>query len=258
MTTRKTTYLSLTLLALTLGQTGCVWDQYLMKKDTSPHTASKPMSTESEVHSTTELPSKDTASLAMKMAESLEAKDNREADAIAYYERARKISPELNDRCSRRLAVLYDKVDNQSQALIEFQELVQMHPKDSNLHADLGYSYYNRGQWNEAEQQLRKAVTLDKSNKRAWVNLGLTLAQQGRYDESLQASQNAVGPAEAFANLGFVLTSQQKIEEAKVAYRKALEYEPTLKKAQLPLAKLEGRLPEPGPVIDSQIRQAGQ
>ena len=55
----------------------------------------------------------------------LEAKDNREADAIAYYERARKISPELNDRCSRRLAVLYDKVDNQSQALIEFQDLVR-------------------------------------------------------------------------------------------------------------------------------------
>ncbi len=258
MTTRKTTYLCLTLLALTLGQTGCDWDQYLVKKDTSPSTASKPMSTESEVHSTTELPSKDTASLALKMAESLEAKDNREADAIAYYERARKISPELNDRCSRRLAVLYDKVDNQSQALIEFQELVRKHPKDSSLHADLGYSYYNRGQWNEAEQHLRKAVTLDKSNKRAWVNLGLTLAQQGRYDESIQASQNVVGPAEAFADLGFVLTSQQKIEEAKVAYRKALEHEPTLKKAQLLLAKLEGRLPEPGPMVDPQVRQASE
>ena len=148
MTTRKTIGFSLTLLALTLGQTGCVWDQYLVKKDAnaSSSTASKPMSTESEVHSTTELPSKDSASLALKMAESLEAKDNREADAIAYYERARKISPELNDRCSRRLAVLYDKVDNQSQALIEFQDLVRKHPKDSNLHADLGYSYTLRGQ----------------------------------------------------------------------------------------------------------------
>ena len=75
-----------------------------------------------------ELPSKDTALLAMKMAESLEIKDNREADAIAYYERARKTAPELNDRCARRLAVLYDKVDNQSQAMIEF-ELEVGHPE---------------------------------------------------------------------------------------------------------------------------------
>ncbi len=45
MTTRKTASLSLTLLALTLGQPGCVWDQYFVKKETSTSNVSKPKTT---------------------------------------------------------------------------------------------------------------------------------------------------------------------------------------------------------------------
>ena len=145
----------------------------------------------------------------------------------------------MNDKAARRLAVLYDRHDQQAKAMIEFQALLKKTPRDAALLNDLGYSYYNRGQWADAETHLRKAVAADKWNKRAWDNLGLALAQQGKYPESLDAFGKAVSPAEAYANVGFVLAAQKKNAEAAEAFQQALAVEPTLKSAQAALAQLQ-------------------
>jgi tetratricopeptide (TPR) repeat protein len=184
------------------------------------------------------LPNKPTALLHITMAEDLEKK-GMELEAIAYYEKARGLDPELEDRASRRLAVLYDKVDEQAKAMNEFQEQLKKRPKDASLLNDVGYSYYNRALWSEAELHLRKAVTQDKNFKPAWVNLGLALAQQGKQQESLEAFSHAVSAAEAWSNIGFVLAVQNKKPEALAAYRKALELEPALKIAQAAIQRLE-------------------
>lgn len=196
-----------------------------------------------------ELPGKQSAALCLTMAESLE-KDGKEADAVGYYERARQLDAGLNERAARRLAVLYDRLDDQARAMAEFQELLRKKPKDATLLNDVGYSLYNRGQWAEAEQYLRKAVAADRANKRAWVNLGMALGQQARYEEALDAFRKAVTPAEAEANLGFILATQGKRADAATAYRRALQLEPTLKVAQGALARLEatgGAVPAASP-----------
>jgi tetratricopeptide (TPR) repeat protein len=180
---------------------------------------------------TQELPDKAKAAVFITMAEGLEQKGN-DGDAIVYFEQARTLDPSLGDRASRHLAVLYDRVDEQAKAMHEFQDLLRKKPKDAALLNDVGYSYYNRGQWAEAENHLRKAVTFDKGLKSAWVNLGLALAQQGKLEESLEAFSHAVSTAEAYSNLGFVLAVQGKKPEAAAAYRRALELEPALKIAQ--------------------------
>ena len=185
-----------------------------------------------------ELPSKPSALLAFTMAEGLE-KDGKDADAVAYFERARELDPALADRASRHLAVLYDRSDEQAKAMHEFQEQLKKKPKDASLLNDMGYSLYNRAQWAEAENYLRRAVTADKNHKPAWVNLGLALAQQGKQQEAIEAFGHAVSTAEAYSNLGFVLTVQGKKPEAIAAYRKALELEPALKIAQTAVQRLE-------------------
>lgn len=193
-----------------------------------------------------ELPAKPAAALCLSMAQNLE-KDGKDADAVGYYERARELDPSLQDRASRRLAVLYDRTDNQARAMAEFQEQLKKKPKDANLLNDMGYSYYNRAQWADAETYLRRAIAADKNHKSAWVNLGLTLAQQGRNQEAVDAFLKVVTPAEAHANLGFVLAVQGKKAEAVAAYRQALELEPTLRLAQIAVAKLES--PEPPTLV---------
>src|SRR5262249_57924483 len=100
------------------------------------------------------------------------------------------------------------------------------HPRDANLLNDLGYSYYNHGDWQEAERWLRKSLAVDSHHQRAWINLGMTLGQQERYDESVEAFGHAVRPAEAHCNLAFILTTQGRRQEARQEYEKALALEP--------------------------------
>ena len=185
-----------------------------------------------------DLPAKHSAALCLVMAEDLEKAD-KDAEAVAYYERARELDPAITERAGRRLAVLYDKIDQQAKAMTEYQELLKKHPKDAGLLNDLGYSYYNRGQWAEAESHLLRAVAADKTSKRAWVNLGMAQAQLGRGVEAVASFEKAVSPAEAQANLAFVLATRGDRDGALAAYRRALALEPTLPVAQSAIARLE-------------------
>jgi tetratricopeptide (TPR) repeat protein len=183
-----------------------------------------------------ELPPAQSAKVCLKLAESFE-KSGHEAEALVQYEKARHYDPKL--QLSRRLAVLYDRLGNHKQALAEYQQALKESPRDVELLNNIGYYYYSRGKWSEAEVHLRQALTLNPKHQRAWINLGLALGQQQRYDESLQAFCKVLSEAEAKSNLGFILTTQCKREEARQAYRDALRLEPGLRIAQLALDKLD-------------------
>ncbi len=185
-----------------------------------------------------ELPAKETARIAFRTAQEFE-KNGRIPEAIQFYEKARAHDPTLARAAGRRLAVLYDLSGEFGKADAEYAELLPHAPKDPDLLNDLGYSYYCRGQWSLAEQYLAQAVQLQPQHKKAWVNLGLARAQQGKWEESLAAFQQAVRPAEAYCNLAFVLAAQGRTAEAVAHYRRALELDPSLRLAQAALAKLE-------------------
>jgi Flp pilus assembly protein TadD len=203
--------------------------------DATAWTTSKPTVTARDEQ---ELPPEQAAELWLVLAEQLD-KNGREIEAILQYEKARQKDPHLEERVCHRLGVLYDRNGNQARALVEFQKALKAHPKDADLLNDLGYSYYNRGQWQDAERYLRQAVAAVPTHKRAWTNLGMTLAQQGRESDSLEAFGKAVSPAEAHANLGFLLATQGKFDHARLAYRRALELEPNLEVAKTALARLD-------------------
>src|SRR6185369_9509476 len=121
---------------------------------------------------------------------------------------------------------------------------------------DLGYCYYSRGKWTDAETTLRKAVTANPQHQRAWVNLGMTLAQMERYQESFEAFTHAVPAAQAHCNLAFILTTQGKRDDAKQAYRLALNFDPGLTLARAALQKLEN--PRPAGAAPSQVASRRQ
>lgn len=185
-----------------------------------------------------ELPSKEAAKVCLRTAQEYE-KNGKTEEAIALYEKARGTDPSTAKFASRHLAVLYDRMGDFSKAMDEYETLLKAQPKDSDLLNDLGYSYYSRGEWANAEASLAKAVQCDPNNKRAWVNLGLARGQLGKWDESLQAFGKAVRPAEAHSNLAFVLATQGKSAEAKAEYRQALAIDPNLRVAQMALARME-------------------
>lgn len=197
-----------------------------------------------------ELPAKDSARLCIKTAQELEkagateeAVSEATKEAIGLYEKARSLDPTTAKHAGRRLAVLYDRIGESTKATTEYDALLKLTPNDADLLNDIGYSYYNRGDWANAETFLLKATQIDANHKRAWMNLGLTFAQRFKWEESFHAFCKAVRPADAHCNVAFALASQGRTEEAKVEYRKALALDPSLKVAQGALAMLEDPKP---------------
>lgn len=184
-----------------------------------------------------ELPQREKAKAQLATAQMLD-KGNKVDEAIKLYEMARSLNSSYTHVC-RRLAVLYDRQGNFAKANEEYEKAIKLHPRDADLLNDAGYSRYCQGDWTLAEDYLRQAIEIKKDSKKAWVNLGMTLAQRERMDEALEAFTHAISEPEAHCNLAFVYKTQGKPQEAIMEYRKALLLAPNLQIAQEALAKLE-------------------
>jgi Tfp pilus assembly protein PilF len=161
-------------------------------------------------------------------------------EAIILYERARQLNPRQK-QISRFLAVLYDQQGNDQRALVEYRKALELTPKDPALLNDFGYYYYRRRDWRQAEEFFRKAIAAAPDEERAWVNLGLALGEQGRYQESFDAFAKVVGPAAAHSNVGVILASHQRLAEARSAFQHALAIQPDLPQAKAFLAHLDAQ-----------------
>jgi tetratricopeptide (TPR) repeat protein len=184
-----------------------------------------------------ELPRLETARVCLVTADALFAK-GKDREAISLYEKARVTDPSQKQVC-RRLAVLYDRQGDFQRSMTEYHRALELTPDSADLHNDIGYSFYCRGRWDQAEKHLRKAVELAPQHRKAWCNLALTLGQQAKYEEARAAFEKAVPPGQAQANLGFLLAAQGKYPQAKEAYQKALQLDPDLHLARAALKKLQ-------------------
>jgi Tfp pilus assembly protein PilF len=189
-----------------------------------------------------ELPPAQAAEVSLATARELDRVGN-EAEAIAEYEKARRLNPKLT-QVSRRLAVLYDRQGDASRAQAEYRLALDQAPNDADLLNDVGYFHYQRGDWTEAEKCLRQAVARKPDHTRAWGNLGLVLGRQERYPESYEAFVRVMPPGEARANVGILQAQQGQVEEARESLRQALTLAPELRSARAILLRVEEQRPE--------------
>lgn len=184
-----------------------------------------------------ELPAREAARVSLRTAHEFE-RAGQPAEAARLFEQARQNDPGLTKVAGRRLAVVYDQLGEFGKADAEYDKLLVATPKDADLLNDAGYSRYCRGEWAAAEGLFRRATAVDPSHKRAAVNLGLALAQQGKSAEALKAFEGAVRPADAHSNLGFVLAARGDKAAAAAEYCLAVDLDPGHKQARAALAAL--------------------
>jgi tetratricopeptide (TPR) repeat protein len=183
-----------------------------------------------------DLPPDKAAEVCLSVAETLE-KNGLYADAALQVEKAHQYNPRL--QCARRLALLYDRSGDIDRALAQYREALKTNSQDANLLNDTGYCCYRAGHFTDAEHYLRQAVVINDRHQRAWINLGMTLGQEQRYQESLDAFTRGSSRPEALCDLGYVYATQGKTEEAKKLYTQALGLRPDLAVARTALAKLD-------------------
>lgn len=186
-----------------------------------------------------DLPAVASAHLALETAREL---DNGGflAEAAVQYERARQFDPAIPG-VARRLAVIYDDLDRYNRARDEYKIALAEEPDDAALMNDYGYFNYANGNLEQSEIWLRRAVDQDPFLDVAWVNLGVVLAEQQRYKESLKAFQQVLPSADAHYNLAVCLVRQQRYDEGREALGEALRLDESLGEARDLLQQMDAQ-----------------
>jgi tetratricopeptide (TPR) repeat protein len=86
------------------------------------------------------------------------------ARAIALLETASAKYPESNAWTQSMLGVEYLKTRQFDAAVTSLEQAIVLLPRDSADHSNLGFALASIGQYDRAEQQLRRALALDNSN----------------------------------------------------------------------------------------------
>lgn len=160
-----------------------------------------------------------------------------------------------------------------------YQDRVDKKPNDPNERVNLGYTYFLKGDNDEAIKQLKLAADLDKKNFNAYLNLSIVYNDEKRYNDALKAAQKAVelspkdykgqlqkgivyrnlkmykdsldalnqanqllpGNTDTIFEIGKVAEAQGHKKDAEKIYKEALSYDPMYKPALKALEQLTGK-----------------
>jgi len=125
-----------------------------------------------------------------------------------------------------------------SLGLTSIQEAVRLDPDTALYRNTLGIVFLHYlGKPVEAQAEFQKALELDPSYAEAETNLGIALAQQGRWTDAIAAYTKALTmpvyptPEIAYANLGWAYLNLDRLKEAEEAYRTAIQLQPKFAQA---------------------------
>jgi Flp pilus assembly protein TadD len=165
------------------------------------------------------------------------AKAGQDEHAIAQFQRARTFDADIQG-VAHPLAVCYDRIGRFDDARHEYDTALQASPRDPQLLNDLGMHHLHKQDWAEAERYFRNALKYDPKHPCASTNLGIVLAEQGRYTEAESAFAESATEAAAASNVAMFLARHGRRDEAEAKFREALSREPSLQPASDGLALL--------------------
>ena len=130
-------------------------------------------------------------------------------------------------------------------AAAEWRRALEMDPSDPSALSNLGAALDGAGRPDEAVVQFRKALAIDPENFKAHGNLGVLLAKMGQLEEARASLEKALefNPEDALllSALGGVLLNAGRPDEAVTHLRKALDIDPRSSDAHNALGGLYAR-----------------
>lgn len=142
-------------------------------------------------------------------------------DALALLKRAIEVAPE-SERAYFRLGVVYDKMKLKDESIAAMKQVLVLKPDHANALNYLGYTYADLGiKLGEAENLVKKALSLKPNDGYITDSLGWVYYKQGRYKEALAVLLKA---AELVADDPIVLEHVGDVYQKLGDNTKALEY----------------------------------
>ena len=128
------------------------------------------------------------------------------------------------------LGVILQELKRLDEAEVSFRKTIELKPDYTEAHNNLGVILQELKRLDEAEVSFRKTIELKPDYTEAYNNLGVTLHLLGRFKESEACYKKTIvlkpDYAEAYINLGITLVDMGRLEEAMTNYTKAIELNP--------------------------------
>jgi Flp pilus assembly protein TadD len=160
--------------------------------------------------------------------------------AVSELSTAASLDPKLTE-AHNLLGVAYDKKGFGDRARDSFERAVKME-EDADTLNNLGFSFYQNGNYRAAVDRLKRAAKLAPGDERILNNLGLAYCRLGKIDEAYKAFARANGPLTGNLNTAKMLERFGREDDAIRYYEAARQIEPANSMALRRLADLYQRV----------------
>jgi Flp pilus assembly protein TadD len=150
--------------------------------------------------------------------------------AIEQYKEAIELDPEYPD-AHLNLGMTYADLDQRDEAKAQFKAAMELDPSDALARHELAAMMMDEADYRSAIVLLKEVVRLEPANYEGWLDLGISYAQKGFYQEAERCYGKA---AELNSddvllnyNLAALYSLWERQSDALEALRKALDKEPT-------------------------------
>ncbi len=144
---------------------------------------------------------------------------------LAVLEKARSERPD-QAKIASELAITYDGLGEYEKAEPLHRQAAAQAPALAAAFNNLGFHFLLREKYAEAIPALERALRLEPANPVTRNNLAVVYVLTSQSDQALSLFEKTLGPAAAWNNLGYILMTQGKKEQAEKAFRRALELNP--------------------------------
>lgn len=160
-------------------------------------------------------------------------------EAHASYQKVLEKSSK-NSEAMLGLARVERSIGRESEADARLKKALKMHPQDTKVLIAIGQVHISRNQWPEAYEKMKAAYEIDPYDKVNEYHLAHVEAQMGNLGSAFNHFTRAVGQAEAYYNLAYILNEQGNTVEAEKNLINALKLKPDLQQAETMLASIRG------------------
>jgi predicted CXXCH cytochrome family protein len=178
----------------------------------------------------------------------VELQQGKTADAIAAFEKAIQLDPDLPDAYNLAGAVWLETGES-SRAEAALRNAIRLQPNYAQAHNNLGNLLSESGRFEEAKYHFEAALRIKEDYTGARYNYALALTRVRRVDEA-QAQLEALlrtdpRSAEAHEFLGNLLGAKGQTTRAIAEYKEALRLVPNFSRASLDLGKTLANVGDP-------------
>jgi Tfp pilus assembly protein PilF len=166
--------------------------------------------------------------------------DGNYSEAISELSLAVSLDPKLGE-AHNLLGVAYDKKGFGERAKDSFERAVKI-DQDADTLNNLGFSFYQSGNYRAAVDRLKRAAKLAPTDERILNNLGLAYCRLGKIDEAYKAFARATGPLTGNLNTAKMLERFGREDDAIRYYEAARQIDPANTFALRRLADLYQRV----------------